>query len=121
MAVVTTAPKSAAMRVLRRVTVDTISSDLGPPRHRSAMATPARQILVSTMQNKARLDIMLELPTHPTVRIVAILAVPPEGLLMHIIRLVTRQARDIVDREGVIAMTGFARCDRMKPQQRESR
>lgn len=107
MAVVATTPESAAMRILRRVTVETVSSDLGPPGHRRAVASRARQILVSAMQSKTRFDVMLEPPAHPAVRIMAILAFTPESPFMHIIRFVTRQARDVVDREGVIAMTGF--------------
>jgi hypothetical protein len=73
------------------------------------------------MQNKARLDVMFELPTHPTVRVVAIVTVAPEGLFMYVIRLVTRETRDVFDREGVIAMTGFTRRNRMKSEQRKSR
>ena len=73
------------------------------------------------MQSKTRLGVVLELPAHPTIRVVAALAVAPDSLFMRIVLLVTRETRHIVDRERVIAMTGFTRCDRMKPEQRESR
>ena len=73
------------------------------------------------MQSKTRLGVMLELPAHPTIRVVAALTVAPESLFMCIILLVTRETRHIVDRESVIAMAGFTRCDSMKPEQRESR
>lgn len=109
------------MRVLRGVTVDAISSDLGPPGHRRPVTSRTRQIRVSAMQSKTRLGVVLELPAHPTIRIVAALAVAPESLFMHIVLLVTREARHIVDRESVVAMTGLTRCDRMKSEQRESR
>jgi hypothetical protein len=76
---------------------------------------------MSTMQNETRLDVMLELPAHPTIRVVTILAVASESLFMYIIPLVTRETRDVCNRKSVIAMTGFTRRDRMKPKQWESR
>ena len=114
MAVVTTASETAAMHVVRGMTVDTISRHLGPLGHRRAMASGAFQILVSTMQNEARIDGMIESPTHPTIRVVAALAIGSKSLLMHIIRLVTGETGDVLVRKCVIAMTGLARCDRMK-------
>ena len=121
MAVVATAPEAAAMGVLCGMTVDTISRHLGATGHRRAMASCAFQILMSAMQNEARLDRMVESPAHPTIRIVAPPAVGSQSLLVHIIGLMTRETRSVLVRKSVITMAGLTRRNRMKPEQRESR
>ena len=121
MAVITTPPEAAAMSVLRSVAVVTISSHLAPSGHRRAMTTRTLQPVVSTMQSETRLDLMLELPAHPTIRVVATLAVASQSLLVCIVRLVTRETGSVLDRKGMVPMTRFARSDCVQPEQRKAR
>lgn len=96
MAVIAAPPESAAMHILRGMTVDTIPSHLGSLGHRRPVASRASELLVGAVQSKTRLDIMIESPAHPAIRIVATRAVGSQSLLMCVIGFMTRKAGDIL-------------------------
>ena len=68
------------------------------------------------MQNETRLDVMVESPTHPAIRIVAVLAVASQSPVVYVIGFVACKAGGVLVGKCVIAMAGLTRSDRVKPE-----
>lgn len=72
---------------------------------------------MSPVQGEIGVDIVIESPEIPAIRIMAAPAILSEGFLVRIVRRMTRAAGGVLLLECVVAMARLAGRDRMQPEQ----